>query len=100
MQYRLIFEYSKKYFLLVVFINKKNELDLKIGYSHNVNFDIENSINVDIYKNLIIQLTSPFKDQLGSTSSSIKTLKKVDVYKGKGILYKGEKLNLKIGKKA
>lgn len=83
-----------------VFANKKNELDLKIGYSHNINFDVEKSINVDIYKNLIIQLTSPFKDQLGSTSSSLKTLKKIDIYKGKGILYKGEKLNLKVGKKA
>lgn len=83
------------------FLKSKDNIELKIGYSHPSNFLINNSpLSIDVYKNLIIQLNSPFKDQLGSIAASLKSLKKTDVYKGKGILYKREKLNLKTGKKA
>lgn len=82
------------------FLKNESNLDLRIGYSHSVNFSVNNSLNIDVFKNLIVQLNSPLKDQLGSTAASLKSLKKVDIYKGKGILYKREKLNLKAGKKA
>lgn len=78
----------------------KNNIELKIGYSHSINYPINNSITVNIFKNSIVQINSPFKDNLGLVSSSLRSLKKVDIYKGKGILYKREKLNLKTGKKA
>lgn len=82
------------------FVKNENHLELKIGYSHFINFPVKNSVKLGVFKNLIIQIDSLFKDQLGSTAAALKSLKKVDVYKGKGILYKREKLNLKIGKKA
>lgn len=82
------------------FLKSKDNLELKIGYSHSIDFLVKDSLNIDVFKNLIIQLNSPLKDQLGSTTASLKSLKKVDMYKGKGILYKREKLNLKTGKKA
>jgi large subunit ribosomal protein L6 len=82
------------------FLKSKDNLELKIGYSHPIDFSVKNFLNIDVFKNLIIQLNSPLKDQLGSTAASLKSLKKVDMYKGKGILYKREKLNLKTGKKA
>jgi|SRR5690554_723157 len=83
-----------------VFVNQNNILDLKIGYSHSIKYVINSTITTNIYKNAIIQLKSPFKDTLGQTCSSLRALKKLDVYKGKGILYNREKINLKVGKKA
>lgn len=82
------------------FLKSSDNLELKIGYSHPVNFTVNNTLTIDVFKNLIIQLNSPLKDQLGLTAASLKSLKRVDVYKGKGILYKREKVNLKTGKKA
>jgi len=82
------------------FIKNKRNVELKIGYSHTIDYPIKESVNIDVFKNLIIQLNSPLKDHLGSVSASLKALKKVDIYKGKGILFKREKLSLKTGKKA
>lgn len=82
------------------FLTNTSNVELKIGYSHSINYSIPNSVNIDVFKNLIMQINSPLKDSLGSISASIKGLKKIDIYKGKGILYKREKLNLKTGKKA
>jgi len=83
-----------------VFAKNKQDMELKIGYSHPIQYVGTNKVSVNVYKNVIIQLTSPLKDQLGLASASLKSLKKIDMYKGKGILFKREKLNLKIGKKA
>lgn len=82
------------------FLTNKNNIEFKIGYSHSINSAITDSVTSDVFKNLIVQLKSPLKDNLGSISASIKALKKIDIYKGKGILFKREKLNLKTGKKA
>ncbi len=83
-----------------VFAKNKQDMELKIGYSHPIQHLGSNTVNVNVFKNIIIQLASPLKDQLGSASASLKSLKKIDMYKGKGILFKREKLNLKVGKKA
>src|SRR3546814_8661011 len=77
------------------FLTNTSNVELKIGYSHSIDYSIPNSVNIDVFKNLILQINSPLKDSLGSISASIKGLKKIDIYKGKGILYKREKLNLK-----
>ena len=82
------------------FLTNKKSIEFKIGFSHPINYTIADSVTVDVFKNLIVQINSPLKDNLGSITASIKSLKKTDIYKGKGILFKREKLNLKTGKKA
>lgn len=79
----------------------KNKLiELKLGYSHLVLHSLNSNAQVDVYKNTIISLKSPLKDVLGTEAAKIREKRKPDSYKGKGILYKGEKLTLKAGKKA
>jgi len=81
---------------------KKNILELNIGYSHNIMFIIPDCLNISLTiekgKNTIINLYSIYKDILGNIAYKIRSLRKPDVYKGKGIKYLNEKLYKKIGK--
>lgn len=77
-----------------------NKIELKIGYSHNVLHTSLVGTKVELSKNTLIQVKSPLKNLVGQEASNLQKLRLPDIYKGKGILYKGEKLNLKIGKKA
>lgn len=79
---------------------KNNLLEMKLGYSHLVFQPLSLQAQVEVYKNTIISLKSPLKDILGTEAAKIREKRKPDSYKGKGILYKGEKLTLKAGKKA
>jgi len=80
--------------------SEETNLSLKLGYSHIVNYLIMQPTQFNIYKNSIIQLSSPLKNDLGLISSTLRKLKKKDVYKGKGILFEREKITLKTGKQA
>ena len=73
-------------------------LELKLGFSHKCNIAIDEEIRVRIKKNLIF-LQSIDKEKLGNFLYKIKSLKLPDIYKGKGIWYKDEKIELKIIKK-
>lgn len=75
-----------------------NVLEFKLGYSHKSQVNLISEINVKIKKNLIF-LQSVNKEKLGNFLFNIKRLKNPDVYKGKGIWYKNEKIALKIVKK-
>ena len=79
---------------------KEQVLEMKLGYSHLINYPLEKDIKMEVHKNTIINLKGSLKDKLGSISAEMRSKRKPDPYKGKGILYKGEKLSLKIGKKA
>lgn len=79
---------------------KSKEIELKLGHSHTIKQQIKKEITLDLYKNTIINLTSPFKELLGLEAAKLHFLRKPDSYKGKGIVYKGNKLALKVGKKA
>jgi large subunit ribosomal protein L6 len=77
-------------------------LVLSIGFSHKVNFDVPERINValeqDIKGNSIITLSGIDKQYLGEIAASLKALKKPEPYKGKGIRYSDEVIKLKPGK--
>ncbi|MDH3004575.1 MAG: 50S ribosomal protein L6 [Candidatus Shikimatogenerans sp. JK-2022] len=77
-------------------------LILNIGYSHTIVFHAckEIFIEVDNIKgnNTIINLYSIDKQLLGLVANKIRSLKKPDPYKGKGIRYKNEKIKIKTGK--
>lgn len=77
----------------------ENTLELKLGYSHTSVHKINPFIIPYVYKSNIIELRTTFKDKIGSEAASLQKLRKPDCYKGKGILYKGEKISLKVGKK-
>jgi large subunit ribosomal protein L6 len=76
-----------------------NAIDLNLGFSHPVKVEIPEGVAAKIEKN-IITLTGVDKDVVGQFAASIRSLKKPEPYKGKGIRYVGEVIRMKQGKKA
>ena len=78
---------------------KGNELNLQIGFSHNVSYPIPEGIKLTVEKNTIIKIAGINKELVGKVSSEIKKLKPVEPYKAKGIKEKGQYILRKEGKK-
>jgi len=80
-----------------------NILDLDLGYSHKIYFIVPSEVDVRTEisknKNPIIHLWSIDKQLLGQVAAKIKSLRKVEPYKGKGIRYLGEQIRQKAGKR-
>ena len=77
-----------------------NEIVLSLGYSHPVKIPIPETISVEVVKNTTINLKSCNKELLGLFASNIRSWRQPEPYKGKGILYKNEKIIRKAGKSA
>ena len=75
-----------------------DQLILNLGYSHSVNLEIPNGIEVIIEKNTLILLKGINKELIGQFSATIKNKRLPEPYKGKGILYQGEIIKRKVGK--
>nr|YP_010277164.1 ribosomal protein L6 [Thalassionema nitzschioides]UHY40687.1 ribosomal protein L6 [Thalassionema nitzschioides] len=75
-----------------------NELILNLGYSHPVQISIPESITVEVIKNTTISLKSCDKELLGLFAANIRSWRRPEPYKGKGILYKNEQILRKAGK--
>jgi len=84
--------------------NQGNMLDLSLGYSHNILFEIPKELKVATVtekgKNPIITLESTDKQLLGQVCAKIRSLRKPEPYKGKGVKFVGEVLRRKAGKSA
>ena len=78
---------------------KGNQLNLQLGYSHDINFDIPAGVKIAVEKQTTIKITGSDKQQVGSIVSKLKTLRKIEPYKGKGIREKGQYVLKKEGKK-
>jgi len=78
---------------------KGKELVLNVGFSHPINIVIPEGLDVEVVKNNIT-ITGIDKELVGQFASRIKSLKKPEPYKGKGIRYEGEVIRRKQGKKA
>ena len=78
---------------------KGNIINLQIGFSHDVSYQIPEGVKVAIEKSTIIKITGVDKQLVGSVASEIKMLKPVEPYKGKGIKEKGQYVLRKEGKK-
>lgn len=80
------------------------KLDFSVGFSHNIVFDIPQEIKVTAEtekgKSPIITLTSHDKQLLGAVASKIRSFRKPEPYKGKGIRYVDEYVRRKAGKTA
>ena len=74
-------------------------LNLQIGFSHDVNFDIPKDIKVTVEKQTIIKISGVDKELVSKTSADIKNLKPVEPYKAKGIKERGQFVLRKEGKK-
>ena len=78
---------------------KDNQLNLQLGYSHDINFDIPEGIKIAVEKQTTLKISGYDKQLVGSIASKIKTLRKIEPYKGKGIREKGQYVLKKEGKK-
>ena len=78
---------------------KGKQLNLQLGFSHDVSYKIPESIKVTVEKSTIIKISGIDKQLVGRVASEIKMLKPVEPYKGKGIKEKGQYILRKEGKK-
>ena len=78
---------------------KGNLLNLQLGYSHDIDFEIPSGIKIAVEKQTTLKITGNNKQQVGAVASKIKTLRKIEPYKGKGIREKGQYVLKKEGKK-
>lgn len=74
-----------------------NRLKLSLGFSHEVIFSIPEGVNISVEQN-IITVTGNSKQQVGQVAAEIRSLKKPEPYKGKGLKYVGERIIRKSGK--
>ncbi len=84
--------------------NQGNILDLALGYSHNIIFEVPKELTVatatEKGKNPTISLTGIDKQLLGQVAAKLRGLRKPEPYKGKGVKYSDEILRRKAGKAA
>lgn len=84
--------------------NQGQKLDLALGYSHNIVLNVAPEVKIETVsekgKNPIIKLTSFDKQLVGQVAAKIRSLRKPEPYKGKGVKFVGEQLRRKAGKTA
>ena len=78
---------------------KGKQLNLQLGFSHDINFDIPEGVKISVEKQIIIKISGADKQQIGMVVSKIKSLRPPEPYKGKGIKEKGQYILRKEGKK-
>ena len=74
-------------------------LKLQLGYSHDVNFDVPEGIEIKTPDNTTVEISGIDKQKVGQTAAEIRRWRKPEPYKGKGIRYRGEYIFRKEGKK-
>ena len=79
-------------------------LELALGYSHHIFMEIPAEVKIETVtergKNPLIKLTSFDKQLIGQVAAKIRSLRKPEPYKGKGVKFQGEELRKKAGKSA
>ena len=76
-----------------------SKLKLELGYSHDINFEIPKDVKIECPKQNLIKLTSINKEKLGAAAAKIRSYRKPEPFKGKGIKYIDEFIFRKEGKK-
>ncbi|HHC78687.1 MAG TPA: 50S ribosomal protein L6 [Flavobacteriia bacterium] len=84
--------------------NQGQKLDLALGFSHNIVLNVAPEVKVETIsekgKNPIVKLTSFDKQLVGQVAAKIRSFRKPEPYKGKGVKFVGEELRRKAGKTA
>ena len=78
---------------------KENVLNLQLGYSHDINFNIPEGVKILVEKQTTLKISGSDKQLVGVVAAEIKTFRKIEPYKGKGIREKGQYILRKEGKK-
>ena len=78
---------------------KGKQLNLQLGFSHDINFDIPEGVKILVEKQNIIKISGSDKQEVGSVASKIKSFRPPEPYKGKGIKEQGQYILRKEGKK-
>ena len=78
---------------------KGKQLNLQLGFSHDINFDIPEGIKISVEKQTIVKINGADKQLIGMVVSKIKSLRPPEPYKGKGIKEKDQYILRKEGKK-
>ena len=78
---------------------KGNVLNLQLGFSHDISYEIPGDVKLTVEKSTIIKISGIDKELVGRVASEIKKLKPVEPYKGKGIMERGQYILRKEGKK-
>jgi large subunit ribosomal protein L6 len=79
--------------------SKGRVLNLKLGYSHDVNIDVPEGLEVKTPDNTTVEISGSDKQRVGQLAAEIRRWRKPEPYKGKGIKYDGEFIFRKEGKK-
>lgn len=77
---------------------KGKVLNMALGFSHPVDFPIPEGITIEVEKNVRVTLKGVDKHLVGMTAAQIRSIRKMEPYKGKGIKYATEKVRRKVGK--
>ena len=84
--------------------NQGQKLDMALGFSHNIVMSIAPEVKVETIsekgKNPIVKLTSHDKQLIGQVAAKMRTFRKIEPFKGKGIRFVGEQIRRKAGKTA
>ena len=78
---------------------KGKQLNLQLGFSHDINFDIPENIKITVEKQTIVKINGINKQLVGTVAAKIKTFRPPEPYKGKGIKEVGQYILRKEGKK-
>ena len=78
---------------------KGNTLDMVLGFSHNVEYKLPEGVKAEIVSPTEAKLASVNKELVGRAADEIRRFRQPEPYKGKGILYKSERIRRKEGKK-
>tara|TARA_B100000965_G_scaffold379338_1_gene374970 strand:+ start:318 stop:857 length:540 start_codon:yes stop_codon:yes gene_type:complete len=78
---------------------KGKQLSMQLGFSHDVNFDIPDSVKITVEKQTIVKINGSDKQEVGMIASKIKSFRPPEPYKGKGIKEQGQYVLRKEGKK-
>ena len=78
---------------------KGKQLSMQLGVSHDINFDIPDSVKIIVEKQTIVKISGSDKQEVGMIASKIKSFRPPEPYKGKGIKEQGQYILRKEGKK-
>ncbi len=76
-----------------------SKLKLQLGYSHDIDYEIPKEVKIECPKQNIIKISSTNKEILGAVAAKIRSYRKPEPFKGKGIKYENEFIFRKEGKK-
>jgi large subunit ribosomal protein L6 len=79
---------------------KGKVLELNLGFSHPINFEIPAGITIAVDKNTAISVTGASKEQVGAVAAKIRGFRPPEPYLGKGVKYSDETIRRKAGKAA